>query len=635
MTTIGLFKGLHRFWIRVLRRSAQADPLTEAASREIPRKNKTPERMETHMKFHARLMRNQIPAPCAVLLFLGAMLMNTPGWAQIPGGRQDASPPSLPDAQPDAHLDTHSSGTPPADAALPDAPAPELNSGSPTSESSSLAATMDLENVGLNTATSTRVARNNPERVPLDQCPTDTSHARECRVHWGHLLATSAAFNAFQNVGTLYTGYWYRWETTHGPWFQRWFDSVSEWRWTVWNDQNPVLDDYVGHPIMGAITNYLWIQDDPRSMTVEIGNTPEYWHSRMRALVFSTAYSFQWKLGPFGEAGIGHNGDHLVPQGGHRPWTNETGWVELVTTPVGGLVWTMAEDALDKHVVRHFEEKPRGPIALLAISALTPARATANIFRFRPPWYRDGRVVKAASFWSDPPGPDDNAAEGEGALGGESANAATNASSGAGEGASASGVTPAHNGEPLPLWPRYGGVHEFGAWWGASVMTGHIWGYAKDIRYMPIDVNYSYLINPGSKWNFRYSPEITALAMLDEPRTGQKSALLQRKRTYGSGASPVGFRASFFPQSRVQPFFSTNGGFIYFVDRVLSPQGSQFMFTIDFGGGLEIFRKERQAVTIGYRYQHLSNGNISRHNPGTDTNVFYVAISRFRSKGYR
>ena len=79
----------------------------------------------------------------------------------------------------------------------------------------------------------TRSAVGNGELVPLNKCPTDTTHARECRVHWGHLTATSAAFNAFQNVGNLYTGYWYRYETTHGKWMDGWFDSVTGWRWTV------------------------------------------------------------------------------------------------------------------------------------------------------------------------------------------------------------------------------------------------------------------------------------------------------------------------------------------------------------------------------------------------------------------
>jgi hypothetical protein len=285
----------------------------------------------------------------------------------------------------------------------------------------------------------------------------------------------------------------------------------------------------------------------------------------------------------------------------------------------------MAEDALDKGVVRKLEATPRRPVTLLLLSFLTPSRATANIFRWRPPWYRDGREVKAATFWSDPPGPNDAADEPGYRPTGEA---------GAGEGGS-SGVEPVRQAKVLPAWPRPGGVHEFGAWWGFSGFSGPIWGFAQDVKYMPIDVTYSYLWHGGEKWNFRYAPELTALAMLDEPQKGVKSRFDQRKRTYGSGLSPVGFRASFFPQSRVQPFLSTDGGFVYFIDRVLSPQGSQFMYTIDFGGGVQIFHKQRQAISFGYRYQHLSNANISQHNPGTDTNVFYVAMSRFRSKGYR
>ena len=85
----------------------------------------------------------------------------------------------------------------------------------------------------------------------------------------------------------------------------------------------------------------------------------------------------------------------------------------------------------------------------------------------------------------------------------------------------------------------------------------------------------------------------------------------------------------------MQPFLSTNGGFIYFDDRVLSPQGSQFMYTMDFGGGVTIYRKQRQSISFGYRYQHLSDANISLHNSGTDANTFYFAVSRYRTKGYR
>ena len=41
-------------------------------------------------------------------------------------------------------------------------------------------------------------------------------------------------------------------------------------------------------------------------------------------------------------------------------------------------------------------------------------------------------------------------------------------------------------------WEGPGGRHEFGAWWGLSLISGHIWGYAGDVKYMPIAVRYSY-----------------------------------------------------------------------------------------------------------------------------------------------
>jgi len=56
---------------------------------------------------------------------------------------------------------------------------------------------------------------------PSKDCPYDETRARECRVHWRQLLFSSAVFITFENAGNLYTGYWYRYETTHGDWFDR------------------------------------------------------------------------------------------------------------------------------------------------------------------------------------------------------------------------------------------------------------------------------------------------------------------------------------------------------------------------------------------------------------------------------
>ena len=367
-----------------------------------------------------------------------------------PACAQEMSPPASTAATGVSLPSSETDQTQPTE--LPDAPdavvsAPAVDTSDPSTVASDLA-TWAAEPV------SAAVTSGQLSHVLLDKCPFDTTRARECRVHWHQLIISSALFNTFQNAGNLYTGYWYRWETTHGKWFDRWINSAAGWRWNVWSDQNPFMDQYVGHSMMGAITNYLWIQNDPKGMSLEYSNTPEYWRSRLRAFIFSTAYSFEWKLGPFGEAGIGHNGDHLVPQNGNRPWTNETGWVELVTTPGGGLLWTMAEDEMDKHVVRRIESKPRRPVTLLLVSFLTPAKGTANILRFRSPWYRDDRQVKASSFFSEPPGTQE--------MAGASSPDTNDASDAAALSSSTGAVVPVHA-AVLPVWPHYGGVHEFGA----------------------------------------------------------------------------------------------------------------------------------------------------------------------------
>jgi hypothetical protein len=494
---------------------------------------------------------------------------------------------------------------------LPDAPMPDVESNSSGYSSADLVGNASVLNTG-------------KPQVALQECPYDQTKAPECRVHWRQLLISSAVFITWQNTANVYSSYWYRYETTTGNWWTRYVNSVTGYKFSVWSDGNPFLDDYVGHPFMGAITNALWIQNDPKGMTLEFSNTKPYWRSRLRALAFSTVYSTEWKLGPIGESGVGHQGDHISYDDGHA--RNETGFVSLVTTPVGGTLWTITEDIMDKKVVRRLDDWNRNPFLLMAYSFLTPARTTGNLLRFRPPWYRDSRTVKADSFWSDP-APDASVAGG----GGVSPESVEDVG-GTINGSEALVVRPATPPQRVIL---PGGTHELGAWWGISLMSGHLWGDAGDVKYMPIDVRYSYRFLLREHWALRYSPEITALAMIDWPTPQGGAPFNLRKRSYGSGLSPEGFQVDFFPRSRVQPFLSNNAGFIYFADKVLSTQGSQFVYTVDFGAGVNIFRRERQVVTIGYRYQHLANADISPRNPGADANIFYVGVSRFRTKGER
>ena len=166
--------------------------------------------------------------------------------------------------------------------------------------------------------------------------------------------------------------------------------------------------------------------------------------------------------------------------------------------------------------------------------------------------------------------------------------------------------------------------------WGYSPAGGPLWSDQKDIHYMPVLIRYSYLIKKRQNWAIRYAPEITALSMLDEPNWGKTNVLNQRRRTYGAGASPEGFQLDFAPNHRIQPFLSNNGGFIYYTDPVLAQNGHQLLYTIDFGGGVNLFTKHYEEMTFGFRYDHLFNLSSGAH-IATDAQIFYFGISRFRS----
>lgn len=178
-----------------------------------------------------------------------------------------------------------------------------------------------------------------------------------------------------------------------------------------------------------------------------------------------------------------------------------------------------------------------------------------------------------------------------------------------------------------------GGKHELGAWVGFSLHSGHYLGYDKDVKWFPVNVRYSYRFWTHETFALRYAPEVTVLALLDEPDSNFVPLSSARRRTLGGGLTPAGFEMDFYPKSRIQPFISEHSGLDYFTQRVLSPEGSQLLFTTDLGLGLNFFTRKRQDVTIGYRYQHLSNANISNRNPGTDANTFYVGFSKFWTKG--
>jgi hypothetical protein len=194
-------------------------------------------------------------------------------------------------------------------------------------------------------------------------------------VNWGGLFKQSLGFLVLEHSYRLLTDPTVG--TSHEPFFKGYLRSVSNLH--GWADGDPFYVNYVGHPVQGAVTGFIWIQNDRKYRDVEIGRNRRYWKGRLRAAAFAWAYSEQFEIGPVSEASIGATQARYPQQG----------FVDHVITPTIGLGWIIAEDTVDRYVVLPLEKRVENPyVKMLLRSALNPSRSLANALAGNVPWHR-------------------------------------------------------------------------------------------------------------------------------------------------------------------------------------------------------------------------------------------------------
>ena len=149
-----------------------------------------------------------------------------------------------------------------------------------------------------------------------------------------------------------------------------------------WSDGDGYYENYLGHPIEGAVSAYIWMQNDQRYRGVQFGGDRDYWMSRLRAYAFAWAFSEQFEIGPISEASLGQIQRYCCAYG----------LVDHVITPNGGLVWVIAGDALDRYVTVPIENRTHNVgVRILARLALNPPQSFANVMMLHYPWRRENR----------------------------------------------------------------------------------------------------------------------------------------------------------------------------------------------------------------------------------------------------
>ncbi len=183
------------------------------------------------------------------------------------------------------------------------------------------------------------------------------------------------------------------------------------------------------------------------------------------------------------------------------------------------------------------------------------------------------------------------------------------------------------------------GANEFGVWGGGSFHSSTLVGKVEDAKLGIVGLRYARVLKVREGYSLKYTVDAIPVVALSFPRlelfqTGPGpqdfTVRLTRAAVYGAGLAPLGVQLNLGPHKRRQPFLQTSGGFAYMAESVPDSGGKQFNFTVDLGGGVQVFTRSHRAFTIGYRYHHLSNGYRGQANPGFDSNVFYAGFSIFK-----
>jgi hypothetical protein len=218
-----------------------------------------------------------------------------------------------------------------------------------------------------------------------------------CRVSWSRVLGESFLFLSSQHGGNIWMDTDTRYNLTHGSFWGDYIYCIDHYRYSRWKDDDPFGVDYIGHPMMGAMTNSIYEQNDPKQRALMYENTRRYWMGRLRATAYSAVYSAQWKVGPLSEASIGNTGIGYYLRLRDGKITNETGMQDFFITPIGGLAWNVGEDAIDRFLFAHVRHAhPHNRPLLIVASFMTPLKSGANLLRFRSMYYRDADERTAA-----------------------------------------------------------------------------------------------------------------------------------------------------------------------------------------------------------------------------------------------
>ncbi len=221
-------------------------------------------------------------------------------------------------------------------------------------------------------------------RIDFSEKKFDTpATERKEKFHWKPALEQSGLFLGIQHGFRLMQKKTQR--ELDGPFFRDWGNSVKNLR--GWADGDNTFINYVGHPMQGAATGRIFVNNSDKSKKLTFGSSKDYWISRMKAMAWSAVWSTQFELGPVSEATIGNVG---VKDNYGR---SSMAWVDMVMTPTAGTGVMIGEDMIDRYILKNWLEKKMTSRTRIKIyrTFFNPITSFVNVLGGKKPWKRYNR----------------------------------------------------------------------------------------------------------------------------------------------------------------------------------------------------------------------------------------------------
>jgi hypothetical protein len=101
------------------------------------------------------------------------------------------------------------------------------------------------------------------------------------------------------------------------------------------------------------------------------------------------------------------------------------------------------------------------------------------------------------------------------------------------------------------------------------------------------------------------------------------------ERAYGVGISPLIWRWNFEPHGRWSPFAELGGGLLW-TNVDLPSETTHANYTLHGSLAVRVLGEKARGALLGYRFEHISNGNRVDPNPSVNAHAIVVGWSMFR-----